>query len=147
MSIVTVVGLSLIAALPTVAPDGGRPSPRGVQDGLLAACASINKVGETQSSTKQSPIQVAHWGAKGPPVVLVHEGVQGTRMGGAAQFAPQRQLVERGWQMMVPDRPGHGQSASRGPDDMVADAQWVAQMLGDGAHLVGHSFGGGIALI
>ena len=29
----------------------------------------------------------------------------------------------------------------------MADAAWVAELLGDGAHLVGHSLGGAVALV
>ena len=68
-------------------------------------------------------------------------------MGGDQHFAAQKKLAERGWRIVVPDRPGHGQSPTRGPDDVVADAGWVAELLGDGAHLVGHSLGGAVALV
>ena len=48
---------------------------------------------------------------------------------------------------MVPDRPGHGRSPSRElPDDAALDGLWVADLLGDAAHLVGHSFGACVAL-
>jgi pimeloyl-ACP methyl ester carboxylesterase len=79
--------------------------------------------------------------------VLIHGGVQGTRHGGITHFARQQQLAARGMQLLVPDRPGHGLSPSEGrPDDAEADGEWVAELLGDGAHLIGHSFGGCIAL-
>jgi pimeloyl-ACP methyl ester carboxylesterase len=59
----------------------------------------------------------------------------------------QSQLATRGWKIVVPDRPGHGRSPSRDlPDDAAIDGMWVADLLGDGAHLVGHSFGGPVAL-
>ena len=66
----------------------------------------------------------------------------------------QSQLGENGWQVLAPDRPGHGRSKAPGrPDDPEADGEWVAQLLGDGAHLlgdgahlVGHSFGGCVVL-
>jgi pimeloyl-ACP methyl ester carboxylesterase len=49
--------------------------------------------------------------------------------------------------VIVPDRPGHGRSPAPGrPDDAEADGEWVADLLEDGAHLVGHSFGGCVAL-
>jgi pimeloyl-ACP methyl ester carboxylesterase len=68
-------------------------------------------------------------------------------MGGERSFAAQRSLSERGWQLIVPDRPGHGRSPNPGrPDDAEADGAWVAELLEDGAHLVGHSFGGCVAL-
>lgn len=79
--------------------------------------------------------------------MLVHGGTQGTAVGGETNFSNQRVLAERGWQLIVPDRPGHGKSPDPGrPDDAEADGMWVADLLGDGAHLLGHSFGGCVAL-
>jgi pimeloyl-ACP methyl ester carboxylesterase len=81
----------------------------------------------------------------GPAVVMVHGGPQGGP-GGAEQFAAQRPLAHQGWSLILPDRPGHGASPSRGPEDLEVDAVWVADLLADGAHLIGHSYGGVIAL-
>ncbi|WP_293882052.1 alpha/beta hydrolase [Sphingomonas sp.] len=92
-------------------------------------------------------IHVTHWGDQGERVVLIHGSAQGSKIGGDRHFARQQGLAARGWQVIVPDRPGHGQSSDPGrPDDAEADAIWVAEMLQDGAHLVGHSFGGAVAL-
>ena len=92
-------------------------------------------------------IHITRWGDSGPRVVLVHGGTQGTAVGGETNFSNQRVLAERGWQLIVPDRPGHGKSPDPGrPDDAEADGMWVADLLGDGAHLLGHSFGGCVAL-
>jgi pimeloyl-ACP methyl ester carboxylesterase len=92
-------------------------------------------------------IHVTRWGDSGPRVVLVHGGTQGTDAAGDTNFSNQRVLAERGWQLIVPDRPGHGKSPDPGrPDDAEADGVWVADLLGDGAHLLGHSFGGCVAL-
>lgn len=97
--------------------------------------------------SSDSPVHVTRWGDSGPKVVLIHGGVQGGSAGGERSFAAQARLAERGWQMIVPDRPGHGRSPSPGrPDDAEADGMWAADLLGDGAHLVGHSFGGCVAL-
>jgi pimeloyl-ACP methyl ester carboxylesterase len=77
----------------------------------------------------------------------VHGGAQGGEAGGARHFEAQRPLAERGWRLIVPDRPGHGRSPDPGrPDDAEADGAWLAELLEDGAHLVGHSFGGCVAL-
>jgi len=87
------------------------------------------------------------WGTTGPRVVMVHGGPQGTDYGGERHFAAQERLAARGWQLVVPDRPGHGRTPSPGrPDDAELDGELVAELLGDGAHLVGHSFGGAVAL-
>lgn len=92
-------------------------------------------------------IHVTRWGQSGPDVVLVHGSAQGSRVGGDRHFAAQQALAGQGWRLTVPDRPGHGRSAAPGrPDDAEADGAWVADLLGDGAHLVGHSFGGCVAL-
>ena len=92
-------------------------------------------------------INVTRWGEAGPRVVLVHGSAQGSKVGGAHHFRAQQALAGQGWQLIVPDRPGHGASPAPGrPDDAEADGAWVADLLGDGAHLVGHSFGGCVAL-
>ncbi len=92
-------------------------------------------------------IHVTQWGEAGPKLVLVHGSAQGSKVGGDAHFAAQQRLSERGWQLIVPDRPGHGRSSNPGrPDDAELDGALVADLLGDGAHLVGHSFGGAVAL-
>jgi pimeloyl-ACP methyl ester carboxylesterase len=93
------------------------------------------------------PIHVTRWGETGPKVILIHGGVQGGLGGGPTTFREQKVLAERGWRLLVPDRPGFGQSPCRGPDDMEADSVWVSSYVGDGAHLVGHSFGGAVALL
>ena len=94
-----------------------------------------------------SDIHVTRWGDSGPRVVMVHGSAQGSEVGGDRHFSRQKALADAGLQLLVPDRPGHGLSADPGrPDDAEADGAWVAEMLGDGAHLVGHSFGGCVAL-
>jgi pimeloyl-ACP methyl ester carboxylesterase len=100
-----------------------------------------------QGAALTAPIHVARWGSSGPRVVLVHGGTQGSEAGGERHFEAQRPLAERGWRLIVPDRPGHGRSPDPGrPDDAEADGAWLAELLEDGAHLVGHSFGGCVAL-
>lgn len=98
------------------------------------------KAGET--------VHLTSWGESGPRVILVHGSAQGSSVGGAEHYARQEALAANGWQVLVPDRPGHGLSPDPGrPDDAELDGAWVAELLGeDGAHLVGHSFGGAVAL-
>lgn len=94
-----------------------------------------------------SLIHRAHLGNTGPRVVMVHGGGQGSVVGGEKNFHNQYHLAEEGWQLIVPDRPGHGQSPYQGwPDDAAKDGAWTAELLEGGAHLVGHSFGGAVAL-
>lgn len=89
-------------------------------------------------------IHIERWGNTGTPVVMIHGGPQGGA-GGTVTWGGQSPLAEQEFQLIVPDRPGHGQSPTRGPEDMEVDAIWVAELLGDGAHLVGHSYGGCVA--
>ncbi|MGH9095508.1 MAG: alpha/beta fold hydrolase [Acidimicrobiales bacterium] len=94
-----------------------------------------------------SSVHITTWGDAGPRVVLIHGGVQGSGVGGDRLYAAQKPLASRGWQLLVPDRPGHGRTPARGAaDDAETDGEWAADLLGDGAHLVGHSFGGCVAV-
>lgn len=95
-------------------------------------------------------MHVTHWGQAGPNVVMVHGSAQGSRVGGERHFVAQQDLAKQGWQILVPDRPGHGRTPYPGrPDDAEADGALVAALMeGDeeGVHMVGHSFGGCVAL-
>lgn len=92
-------------------------------------------------------LHITRWGDSGPRLILVHGSAQGSAIGGDRHFARQQTLADDGWQVIVPDRPGHGLSPAPGrPDDAEADGALIAELLEDGAHLVGHSFGGCVAL-
>ena len=91
-------------------------------------------------------IFVTRWGSTGPTVLMIHGGPQGGPIGGAEAFKKQKALADRDWQLVLPDRPGHARTPSRGPEDMDLDAIWAAEMLGESSHLVGHSYGGLVAL-
>jgi pimeloyl-ACP methyl ester carboxylesterase len=112
---------------------------------LTAMCPVLPRI--PPEVAKALPIHMTTWGETGPKVLLIHGGVQGGLGGGPATFRDQKALSEWGWRLSVPDRPGFGQSPSRGPDDMEADSEWVATHLGDSAHLIGHSFGGAVSLL
>src|SRR5205085_1130219 len=55
-------------------------------------------------------------------------------------------LAER-WSLCLPNRPGFGGSPSLPRGDFELEAPLIAELLGDGAHLVGHSYGAVIALL
>ncbi len=111
---------------------------------LVAQCPI--PVSLTDEDCSKLPIHVDISG-EGPRIVIIHGGVQGNVGGGPATFINQKALASRGWQVEIVDRPGFGGSPSRGVDDMLRDAIWIAEMLGSGAHLVGHSFGGAEVLL
>jgi pimeloyl-ACP methyl ester carboxylesterase len=71
----------------------------------------------------------------GERVVLVH--------GWVAQHG----LADDGFELVLVDRRGYGRSAGPPAEDFLADAEGVADLLGDGAHLVGHSYGGLVSLL
>lgn len=113
-----------------------------INPSLLEQCA----VRPVPPDAQSLPIHVTRWGS-GPRALMVHGGVQGGIGGGPVNFEGQKPLSEMGWQLELIDRPGFGSSPSRGPDDMEADAIIIAEHLGEGCHLVGHSFGGAEALL
>ena len=83
------------------------------------------------------------WGAGEMPVVLVH----GSLATGAEEWGAQRPLVDEGFRLLVPDRRGYGRSPAARGEDFLRDAEDIVELMGDGAHLVGHSYGGLGALI
>lgn len=80
----------------------------------------------------------------GPPVVLLHG-----QPGSAADWGPLRRLLEDDYTVIVPDRPGYGRTGGtalgfRGNADAVAD---LLDRCGiSSATIVGHSWGGGVAI-
>lgn len=86
-------------------------------------------------------IFVEEWG-HGPRAVLVH----GAMSPGAATWKRQRPLADR-WTLVLPSRRGFAPNPPDGISDYEVDAGDIAELLGDGAHLVGHSSGGLVALL
>lgn len=84
-----------------------------------------------------SSLFVDSWGG-GTPVVLVH----GSLATGAEEWQAQRPLADEGFRLLVMDRRGYGQSPAAEGEDFLRDADDIVAMMGDGAHLVGHSYGG-----
>ena len=87
-------------------------------------------------------IFVESWGA-GAPVVLLH----GSLATGAEEWQAQRPIAEQGYRLLVLDRRGYGRSPMIEGEDFVRDADDIAALMDDGAHLVGHSYGGLGALL
>lgn len=78
----------------------------------------------------------------GPPLVLVH----GSIVDAQRTWRYQRDLAEH-WSLFIPNRPGFGASPPLERGDFELEAPLIAELLGGGAHLVGHSYGGVIALL
>jgi pimeloyl-ACP methyl ester carboxylesterase len=80
---------------------------------------------------------VDSWG-KGTPVVLMH----GSLATGAEEWVAQQPLAEEGFRLLALDRRGYGRSPATAGEDFLGDARDIAEVMGDAAHLVGHSYGG-----
>ena len=101
----------------------------------------------TQADATQAdaaPVHVTVWDDGAGPgaarVLLVH----GTMTWGTESFAEQRPLARR-FHLEVMDRRGYGGSPDTARSDYETDAADIAEVLArtpDGAHLVGHSYGG-----
>ena len=77
------------------------------------------------------------WGS-GERVVLVH----GSLATGADEWQAQRPLADEAFRLLVPDRRGYGRSPMAHGEDFLVDADDIADLMGNGSHLVGHSYGG-----
>lgn len=86
-------------------------------------------------------LHVTVWG-EGEPAVFVH----GSFGWGEETWAEQRPLADS-YRLLLVDRRGFGGSPPDGPVDFDRDADDVAEVLGGGAHLVGHSYGGVVSLL
>ena len=80
---------------------------------------------------------VDSWGT-GIPVILIH----GSLATGAEEWQAQRPLADEGFRLLVLDRRGYGRSPMAEGEDFLRDADDIAALMGEGAHLVGHSYGG-----
>ena len=81
------------------------------------------------------------WGDAGPPVVLVH----GSLSSAAAAFGEQKVLADR-YRLIAPYRRGYSPSPETDRIDPDRDARDIVELLGAGAHLVGTSMGGVVAM-
>ena len=88
-----------------------------------------------------SELNVTVWG-DGEPAVFVH----GSFGWGEETWREQRPLADSNRLLLV-DRRGFGGSPASGRVDFERDADDVAELLADGAHIVGHSYGGVVSLL
>jgi pimeloyl-ACP methyl ester carboxylesterase len=92
---------------------------------------------ETHEVLLDQPLHVEVWGS-GTRVVMIH----GSLATGADEWQAQRPLADLGFELVIPDRRGYGASPVAAGEDFLVDATDIASLMGDGAHLVGHSYGG-----
>lgn len=76
-------------------------------------------------------------------ILLVH----GSVTGGRPTWKEQRRGLRRRFELLVLERPGFVPNPPVRRVDFAEHARLVAEALGDGAHLLGHSYGGVIALL
>ncbi|MEV4184085.1 alpha/beta hydrolase [Streptosporangium canum] len=88
-----------------------------------------------------SALAAERWGDAGPRVVLVH----GSLNSAAAAFSEQKVLGDR-YQLIAPYRRGYRPSPPTDRVDPDRDAADIVELLGSGAHLVGTSMGGVVAM-
>ena len=74
----------------------------------------------------------------GTPVVLLH----GSLATAEVEWVAQQPLAAEGFRLLMPDRRGYGRSPAADGEDFLRDAEDAIDLMGDGAHLVGHSYGG-----
>ena len=134
--------------------DKGKPAPTSVEMAELQLMCVTPERGSMKSrhasgersayrvvvlsqAEQMSDLFVDFWGT-GTPVVLVH----GSLATGAEEWQAQRPLADEGFRLLVPDRRGYGKSPVAEGEDFLSDADDIAELMGDGAHLVGHSYGG-----
>lgn len=88
------------------------------------------------------PLEVQTWG-EGTPILFVH----GSACADAFAFwAPQRPLAQHR-KLTVYHRQGYGESPLHSPKrDFAPDVADIIHLLGEGAHLVGHSYGAVVSL-
>jgi pimeloyl-ACP methyl ester carboxylesterase len=94
----------------------------------------------TNTSLTAEDLDITYVGS-GPSVVLVHGSVVGAKR----TWRHQLPLAQH-WTLCLPNRPGFGSSPPLPRGDFESEAPLIAELLRDGAHLVGHSYGAVIAL-
>jgi pimeloyl-ACP methyl ester carboxylesterase len=92
-------------------------------------------------------VAVREWGQDDWPTAVLWHAVGPLASGAyARELAPA--LVARRWRLLAPDAPGYGLTPPGDPDDYELDAlaDLLLSIAGERAALIGHSWGGAVAL-
>ena len=92
-------------------------------------------------------VAVREWGEEGAPTAVFWHAVGPLASGAyARELAPA--LIARAWRLLAPDAPGYGLTPKRDPDGYELDAlaDLLLSVAGGRAALIGHSWGGAVAL-
>jgi pimeloyl-ACP methyl ester carboxylesterase len=87
-------------------------------------------------------VYIDHAGEAGPPVLLVH----GSILPGWRTWNAQRPLAEL-YRLVVPHRSGYPPNPPLDRIDFIVQAREIAELMEPGMHVVGHSYGGIVALL
>jgi pimeloyl-ACP methyl ester carboxylesterase len=110
---------------------------------LLGATSHLAHVEVGSKAPAYNPtMHVEHLGDGGPRVLLVHGGI----VPGWQTWEAQRPLAEH-YRLVVPHRPGYPPNAPGEGVDFASQARAIADLIEPDTHLVGHSYGGVIALL
>src|SRR5947208_1781250 len=112
-----------------------------VRSHMRCAGARAQRFDDGQGGMVVAAIEVIEKGS-GPDVVLVHGDVFGADL----TWNTQEPLTSE-FRLRMVNRRGFGKSPDTDGEDFEVDAQDVAALLDGGAHLVGHSYGGVVALL
>jgi pimeloyl-ACP methyl ester carboxylesterase/acyl carrier protein len=122
------------------------PTVAGLEDLVLASArATVASTPFAAAAPAPAPVGVARVGPRGVrvvehgtglPVVFVHGG----GFGGPESWQTQLPLAAR-WRLVILSRPGYDGSPAAAGEDYLDDAAVIAELLGDGAHLVAQSYG------
>jgi pimeloyl-ACP methyl ester carboxylesterase len=88
-------------------------------------------------------MHVERLGDHGPRILLIH----GSTSPGWATWAAQRELAQEGYRLIVPHRSGYPPNPPLERIDFAVQAREMTELIEPGTHLVGHSYGGVIALL
>ena len=112
------------------------------EDGAAAAIGTGAYQGACNTNIPLSERNRAKLVAQVGRIVLVH----GSVVGGRATWREQRRTAGDRAQLVVLERPGFAPGPLE-PVDFDRHAEWLAERLEPGDHLVGHSYGGVVALL